>query len=51
MLVSKSDVPRGWSLEAADFINRLIQRKREARLGYNGIDEIKRHPWLNSINW
>lgn len=51
VLVGKYEVPRGWSMEAVDFINRLIQRKKEARLGFNGISEIKKHPWLASINW
>ena len=29
-------VPRGWSIEAADFINKMIQRKPQHRLGSNG---------------
>ena len=29
----------------------MIQRKQVKRLGYNGIDEIKNHPWLKDINW
>lgn len=24
----------------------MIQRKPRSRLGYNGINEIKEHPWL-----
>lgn len=39
------DIPKGWSIEAADFINRLIQRKPAKRLGTNGPSEIKAHPW------
>ena len=35
-LISKQDIPEGWSIEAADFINKLIQRKPAARLGWNG---------------
>lgn len=45
-LVRKQDIPEDWSLEAADFINRLIQRKPTQRLGHTSIDEIFRHPWL-----
>lgn len=28
VLVSRSEVPKGWSLDSADFVNRLLQRKR-----------------------
>lgn len=40
-----------WSSKALDFCNQLIQRKRERRLGENGISELKSHPWLSKINW
>ena len=46
-----TEVPIGWSREAADFANRLIQRKVEARLGNKGFEEIKEHPWLNDFPW
>ncbi|CAD8122146.1 unnamed protein product [Paramecium sonneborni] len=36
----------GWSLEAVDFINKLIQRKPSNRL----ID-VKNHPWLKDYPW
>jgi len=39
------------SPEAIDLCNALIQRKREKRLGENGIEEIKRHPWFKGFNW
>ena len=46
------NMPNGFSLNAINFINALIQRKVENRLGYNGINEIKNHPWfLNDFNW
>ena len=45
------EVPRGWSLEAADFANQLIQRKASARLGANGPHELKSHPWLKDFRW
>lgn len=45
------DIPAGWSVEAADFINRMIQRKPENRLGNNGAHEVKNHPWLRNFNW
>ena len=47
----KTDIPAGWSLEAADFINKLIQRKASSRLGYNGAHEVKNHVWLRGTLW
>lgn len=49
--LKRKDVPQGWSLESADFINKLIQRNPKERLGYNGIHEIKNHNWINCVNW
>ena len=45
------DIPKGWSIEAADFINRQIQRKPAKRQGSNGPAEIKAHPWLKTYPW
>ena len=44
-------VPKGWSLDAADFTNRLIQRKTYKRLGKQGIHELKNHSWFNGFDW
>ena len=49
--IKKFNIPEGWSETAADFINKLIQRKQIKRLGYNGIEELKSHPWLLNTNW
>ena len=49
--IKKFDIPVGWSKEAADFINKLIQRKAYKRLGYNNYEEIKNHIWLNNVDW
>lgn len=49
--IRKVDIPDGWSIEAADFINRMIQRKPINRLGVNGPDEVKNHPWLKNFPW
>ena len=38
-------------MEAADFTNRLIQRKSANRLGLNGPEEVKSHPWFRSYDW
>ena len=45
------DVPDDWSDESRDFINLLLQRKPKKRLGYNGVKEIKDHPWMSDMNW
>ena len=49
--ISKNSLKPGWSLDFMDFINKLIKRKPEERLGKDGIEEIKRHPWLKFFNW
>lgn len=49
--VVKEEIPTGWSYEAADFINSLIQRKAEKRLGSGGIEEVKNHKWFNGFEW
>jgi protein kinase A len=49
--VRLSDIPPGWSIEAGDFINKLIQRKTSKRLGTQGSLEVKSHPWLSDFNW
>lgn len=49
--IKKHEVPEGWSLEAADFVNRLIQRKPANRLGVNGPSEIRSHPWIKDYPW
>ena len=50
--VEKRNLKKGWSLEAADFINQLLQRQPNRRLGYKGgISELKKHPWLKTIDW
>jgi len=38
-------------LEAADFVNKLIQRKPINRLGLDGPTEVKNHPWLKNFPW
>jgi serine/threonine kinase 38 len=38
------------SKEAVDLIKKLITDV-DKRLGYNGADEVKRHPFFNGINW
>ena len=49
--INKEELPNDWSENSRDFINLLLQRKPKKRLGYNGVEEIKEHPWMNNIDW
>ena len=49
--IKEGEQPKGWSKEAADIVNGLLQRKEEMRLGSKGIDNIKEHPWFKEIDW
>ncbi|CAI2371738.1 unnamed protein product [Moneuplotes crassus] len=49
--ISKSKIPLRWSEESADFINHCIKRKKFERIGHKGIEEVKSHPWFESIDW
>ncbi|KAG7096784.1 hypothetical protein E1B28_004194 [Marasmius oreades] len=40
-----------FSEEARDFMQRLLTIDPEARLGANGADEVKAHPFFRSIEW
>ena len=51
MQLKKHELPDGWSLEAADFINKCLQRKPANRLGLNGPNEVKQHVWLKDFDW
>ena len=49
--IDYEDLPDGYQDEAADFINKLIQRKPKNRLGKGGIKEVLNHPWLKGFDW
>ena len=49
--IKSSQIPKGWSPEIANFINKLLIINPENRLGYNGISELKFHPWLRYYDW
>lgn len=51
VLVKDKDIPEGYSKEAADFINKCLQRQAIKRLGINGIQEVKNHPWFDDFDW
>lgn len=39
------------SPEARDFMERLMTLDPQKRLGYNGAEEVKAHPFFKDINW
>ena len=49
--LDEDDLPNGWDINVIDLINRLLKRKKKFRLGSNGFDEVKNHPWFKDIQW
>ncbi|KAM3141634.1 hypothetical protein pb186bvf_006239 [Paramecium bursaria] len=49
--IKRSEIPDNWSLESADFINRLLQRKPANRLGFSGSHELRQHSWFKNFPW
>ena len=49
--IKTEELPKGWGILAAEFINALLERKPSKRLGYKNISEIKEHPWMEDIDW
>ena len=49
--IKPQDINDNWSKESADFINKLLIREPEKRLGYKSIKELKEHPWLKYYPW
>lgn len=50
--LKQKQLPKQWNdLNVIDFVNRLLKRKAEERLGYKGVEEVMNHPWLNDVDW
>ena len=49
--IKSNEIPKGWSAEAADCINKLLQRKPSHRLGLRGAREVKEHIWFKNFPW
>ena len=49
--IEEENIPIGWSVEAANFFNKLLIREPENRLGYNSINEIKNDEWFYGLNF
>lgn len=43
--------PDGFDKDAKDLLIGLLSRDPKRRLGYNGADEIKRHPFFSQLSW
>jgi len=43
--------PKEMDPVARDFIDKLLVLNPDKRLGHNGADEVKSHPFFNGINW
>ena len=50
--IKREEIAKGWSSDSRDFINKLLRRKPELRLGSrDGIQELKEHLWLKYYPW
>jgi len=49
--IKENEIPIGWSADFADFINKLLEKNEENRLGFKGIQELKCHEWLKYYDW
>ena len=49
--LNEDNMRKNFSIDAADFVNRLLKKKNKQRLGSRGIDEIKSHKWLEDVDW
>jgi len=58
--IEPKELPKDWSESARDLTNKLLIRDPQGmsshnqfleRIGYEGIEEIFTHPWLDDIDW
>ena len=50
--INTDNLKKGWSTEGADFINQLLEKKQDKRLGAKrGVYELKEHQWLKYYPW
>ena len=43
--------PLDWSDHALDFVNKLLLRKQNQRLGFDRPGSAKNHPWFDGFDW
>ncbi|XP_071488974.1 ribosomal protein S6 kinase alpha-5-like [Diadema antillarum] len=51
ILTCHPPMPSTFSKEVRDFINKLLIKDSQKRLGHQGVEEIKEHPFFKSLNW
>jgi ribosomal protein S6 kinase alpha-5 len=51
ILKSQPPIPRSFTKHVKDFILKLLNKQPSRRLGANGADEVKHHPFFDSIVW
>ena len=49
--LDKDDIPVDWDVNILDMINGLLKWKKKKRLGNNGFNDIKNHPWFKDFDW
>ena len=49
--LTKKNIPENYSITMGDFINKLLKRNPEERLGNKNIEEIINHPWFEGVDW
>ncbi|XP_061357967.1 protein phosphatase 2C and cyclic nucleotide-binding/kinase domain-containing protein isoform X1 [Gastrolobium bilobum] len=47
----KLNIPETFSPEAVDLISKLLEVDENTRLGSQGTDSVKSHPWFNGVEW
>ncbi|KAH1234314.1 Protein phosphatase 2C and cyclic nucleotide-binding/kinase domain-containing protein [Glycine max] len=47
----KLHLPETFSPEAVDLISKLLEVEENTRLGSQGPDSVKNHPWFNGVEW
>ena len=51
-IIKEENIPKGWSTDSVDFINKLLKRKIGDRLGSKeGAKELMKYPWLKYYPW
>ena len=48
--ITQNDCP-GYSNQLCDFINKLLIKEPSLRLGHNGANEVRNHPFLDELNF
>jgi len=50
-VIKSVDLPLVYELEMGDFINKLLKKNVNNRLGHDTIRKIKLHSWIKDMPW